>query len=98
MEPKDNGAQSSIESSNMIVPWGMRPRGEWDTPGIYGGLMAQAGVVERYIWLSTETAQKIQDECWESSGNYGGSADTGLLYIDDDSLKPYSILISKVCW
>ena len=36
------------------------------------------------MWLSTETAQKIQDEYRAYSGIYGDSADTGYLYIDDD--------------
>ncbi|KAJ5589468.1 hypothetical protein N7537_012146 [Penicillium hordei] len=84
LEPRDTQAYSSITFTDMIVPWGVHPRGEWDAPGIYGGLPAQAGVVERYMWLSTETAQKIKDDCWKSSGVYDGSADTGLLHIDDD--------------
>lgn len=33
------------------------------------------------MWLSAETAQKIEDE---SSGIYNGSADIGYLYIEDD--------------
>lgn len=33
------------------------------------------------MWLSFETAQKIEDE---SSGIYNDSADTGYLYIEDD--------------
>ncbi|KAJ5408307.1 hypothetical protein N7509_002190 [Penicillium cosmopolitanum] len=84
LEPRDTQAHSSIKFSDMYVPWGAHPRGEYDAPGIYGGLPVEAGVVERYMWLSTETAQKIKDECREYSGVYHDSADTGYLYIDDD--------------
>ncbi|KAJ5647481.1 hypothetical protein N7490_003853 [Penicillium lividum] len=38
------------------------------------------GRVERYMWLSTETAQKLKDEL---EVLYEG-ADTGLLYGDDE--------------
>lgn len=84
LEPRDYMAHSSIKFSDMAVPWGQHPRGEWDSPGIYGGLPVDPGIVERYMWLSTETAQKIQDECRAESGIYGDSADTGYLYIEDD--------------
>ncbi|KAJ5514787.1 hypothetical protein N7463_004339 [Penicillium fimorum] len=81
LEPRDSFAHSSIQFSDMVVPWGQHPRDEWGSPGIYGGQPADPGVVERYMWLSTETAQKIEDE---SSGIYNDSADTGYLYIEDD--------------
>lgn len=81
LEPRDSFAHSSIQFSDMIVPWGQHPRDEWGSPGIYGGQPADPGVVERYMWLSLETAQKIEDE---SSGIYNDSADTGYLYIEDD--------------
>ncbi|KAF3392436.1 hypothetical protein F1880_008907 [Penicillium rolfsii] len=81
LEPRDPSAHSSIQYSDMAVPWGQHPRDEWGSPGIYGGQPADLGVVERYMWLSFETAQKIEDE---SSGIYNGSADTGYLYIEDD--------------
>ncbi|KAJ5698285.1 hypothetical protein N7462_000290 [Penicillium macrosclerotiorum] len=57
---------------------------EANSPGIYGGLPVQAGVVEKYMWLSTETAQKIKEDWWEYNGIYDGSADTDLLHSDDD--------------
>ncbi|CAI7614964.1 unnamed protein product [Penicillium discolor] len=82
LEPRATQAHSSINFSDMM---GVYPRGEWDTPSIYGGLPVQAGIVERYMWLSTETAQKIEDDCRQYDGVYDGCADTGLLYIDDDS-------------
>ncbi|KAJ6178058.1 hypothetical protein N7519_008519 [Penicillium mononematosum] len=81
LEPRDSFAHSSIQFSDMVVPCGQHPRDEWDSPGIYGGQPADPGVVERYMWLSFETAQKIEDEC---SGIYNDSADTGYLYIEDD--------------
>ncbi|KAL2700879.1 hypothetical protein AAEP93_007698 [Penicillium crustosum] len=81
LEPRDSFAHSSIQFSDMVVPWGQHPRDEWGSPGIYGGQPADPGVVERYMWLSSETAQKIEDE---SSGIYNDSADTGYLYIEDD--------------
>jgi hypothetical protein len=81
LEPRRSVAKSSIQYSDMIVPWGQHPRDEWDSPGIYGGLPADPAIVENYMWLSTETAQKIEDE---SCGIWTGSADTGYLYIEDD--------------
>jgi hypothetical protein len=81
LEPRDSSAHSSIQFSDMAVPWGQHPRDEWGSPGMYGGQPADPGVVERYMWLSTETAQKIQDE---SSGIYDDSAGTGYLYIEND--------------
>ncbi|KAJ5685671.1 hypothetical protein N7536_008290 [Penicillium majusculum] len=81
LEPRATQAHSSINFSDMM---GVYPRGEWDTPSIYGGLPVQAGIVERYMWLSTKTAQKIEDDCRQYGGVYDGCADTGLLYIDDD--------------
>ncbi|KAJ5801018.1 uncharacterized protein N7518_003086 [Penicillium psychrosexuale] len=84
LEPRYFLTHSSVKFSDMAVPWGQHPRGEWDSPGIYGGLPVDPGIVERYMWLSTETAQKIQDEYRAYSGIYGDSVDTGYLYIDDD--------------
>ena len=81
LELRDSFAHSSIQFSDIVVPWGQHPRDEWGSPGIYGGQPADPGVVERYMWLSSETAQKIEDEY---SGIYNDSADTGYLYIEDD--------------
>ncbi|CAG7937258.1 unnamed protein product [Penicillium salamii] len=80
LEPRDAFAYSSIQFSDMVVPRGQYPRDEWNSPGIYGGLPVDPGIVERYMWLSFETAQKIEDKC---SGIYNDSADTGYLDIED---------------
>lgn len=48
LEPRATQAHSSINFSDMM---GVYPRGEWDTPSIYGGLPVQAGIVKRYMWL-----------------------------------------------
>lgn len=51
-------------------------------PGIYGGgAPARAELVERYAWLSTEAAQKIEDEC---NGSYAG-IDMRYLFLDSDA-------------
>ena len=81
LEPRATQAHSSINLSDVM---GVYPGGEWNTPSIYGGLPVQAGIVERYMWLTTETAQKIEHDCRQYGGVYNGCADTGLLYIDDD--------------
>ncbi|KAJ5170924.1 uncharacterized protein N7500_003707 [Penicillium coprophilum] len=81
LEPRDAFAYSSVQFSDMAIPWGQHPRDEWGSPGIYGGQPVDPGAVERYMWLSFETAQKIKDEC---SGIYNDSADTGYLYIEGD--------------
>ncbi|KAK9855673.1 hypothetical protein MYU51_002323 [Penicillium brevicompactum] len=65
----------------MVVPRGQPPRDEWNSPGTYGGLPVDPAVVERHMWLSFETAQKIEEQC---SGIYNDSADTGYLDIEDD--------------
>ncbi|KAJ5818248.1 hypothetical protein N7474_003839 [Penicillium riverlandense] len=81
LEPRNSDAYTSIEFSHIYVPWGEPPRDySGSPPGIYGGLPAQAGSVERYMWLSPETGQKIKDEF---HGVYQ-SADTDLLHFDRD--------------
>ncbi|CAI7638997.1 unnamed protein product [Penicillium pancosmium] len=48
LEPRGTQAHSSIKFSDMYAPWGAHPRGDYDAPGIYGGLPAEAGVVESH--------------------------------------------------
>ncbi|KAJ5653053.1 hypothetical protein N7490_000056 [Penicillium lividum] len=81
LEPRNPFPYSSIQFSDMDVALGQHPRDEWGFPGIYGGQPADPGVVERYMWLSTGIAQKIEDEC---SGIFNDSADTGYLDMEDD--------------
>lgn len=84
LEPRDHLVHSSVEFSDMIIPWGQHPKDEWGSLGIYGGQPADPSAIERYMWLSTEAAQKIEGECWKSGGVYNSSSDIGWLYIDDD--------------
>ncbi|CAG8199224.1 unnamed protein product [Penicillium salamii] len=82
LEPRNSHAYTSVGFSDMHVPWGEPPRDYTGSPpGIYGGLPAQAGNVERYMWLSPETSRKIDDEF---DGVYG-AANTDLLHFDGDS-------------
>lgn len=82
LEPRNSHAYTSVGFADMYVPWGEPPRDYTGSPpGIYGGLPVQAGNVERYMWLSPETARKIDDEF---DGVYG-AADTDLLHFDGDS-------------
>lgn len=52
LEPRRCDAYSSVGFSDMYVPWGEPPRDYRGFSGIYGGLPAQAGIVERYILSS----------------------------------------------
>ncbi|CAG8933970.1 unnamed protein product [Penicillium salamii] len=82
LEPRNSDAYTSVGFSQMYVPRGEPPQDQVGSPpGVYGGLPAQAGTVERYMWLSPETAQKIEDEF---DGVYQ-SANTDLLHFDGNS-------------
>jgi hypothetical protein len=61
-----------------------------EIPSICGFGLADPGIVERYMWLSTETARKVV-------GCYPG-ADTGLLYDDDELESIYSRGIQPMKW
>lgn len=71
VEPGSTNALSCVDCLSMDNDRGY-------PPGIYGGLPVRAEKVERYAWLSAETAQKIEDDC---DGVYVG-ADTRYLYLD----------------
>ncbi|KAJ5219932.1 hypothetical protein N7468_009136 [Penicillium chermesinum] len=65
MEPRHSTAYSSIDFSSMAAGWA-------EDFSIYGSRPANVGCVERYVWLSTATAEKIEDECggvYESSNS-----------------------------
>ncbi|KAJ5212101.1 uncharacterized protein N7498_003747 [Penicillium cinerascens] len=64
LEPRKSIAYSSIDFSSMAAGWA-------ENYSIYGSRPANVGGVERYVWLSTETAQKIEHVCggWYESPN-----------------------------
>jgi hypothetical protein len=82
LEPRDALTGHTVSYYDMEIGYGdYQCRNEHEeTPGTYGGGLANAGRVERYMWLSTETAQKLKDEL---DVLYPG-ADIGTLYGDDE--------------
>ncbi|KAJ6103108.1 hypothetical protein N7486_005535 [Penicillium sp. IBT 16267x] len=64
---------------DRIYPGAMND--DYGYEGVYGSIQAWPGMVERYVWLSTETVRLIEEEC---DGVYQGS-DTDLLYIEPDN-------------
>lgn len=73
MEPRNSTAYSSIDFSSMEAEWG-------EYHSIYGSRPANVGCVERYVWLSTETAEKIQDEC----GGFYESPNSDYVHLNAD--------------
>ncbi|KAJ5288016.1 hypothetical protein N7478_003702 [Penicillium angulare] len=86
LEPRDGYTTASVGFLDMGIRYGQYPcdGGLDPTPGTYGGWLGQAGRVERYMWLSTETAQRIKDEF---DNILIPGADLGLLFDDDDDLE-----------
>ncbi|KAJ5117560.1 hypothetical protein N7448_011192 [Penicillium atrosanguineum] len=86
LEPRDAYTYHTVSYDDMELSYGQYPYGNEHeaTPGTYGGELVKAGRVERYIWLSTEMAQRLKDE-----GVLYGGADIGLLY-DDCELDSWS--------
>ncbi|KAJ5375876.1 hypothetical protein N7517_007882 [Penicillium concentricum] len=84
LEPRDDLTGPTVSYHDMEIGYGQYPCGNEheETRGTYGGGLANPGMVERYMWLSTETAQKLKDEL---DAPYPG-ADIGLLY-DDGELR-----------
>ncbi|KAJ5282016.1 hypothetical protein N7478_007388 [Penicillium angulare] len=84
LEPRDDLTGPTVSYNDMEIWYGQYPGGNEhkETRGTYGGGLANPGMVERYMWLSTETAQKLKDEL---DAPYPG-ADIGLLY-DDEELR-----------
>ncbi|KAJ5908622.1 hypothetical protein N7495_001304 [Penicillium taxi] len=84
LEPRDDLTGPTVSYNDMEIWYGQYPGGNKheETRGTYGGGLANPGMVERYMWLSTETAQKLKDEL---DAPYPG-ADIGLLY-DDEELR-----------
>jgi hypothetical protein len=84
LEPRDDLTGPTVSYHDMEIGYGQYPGGNEheETRGTYGGGLANPGMVERYMWLSTETAQKLKDEL---DTPYPG-ADIGLLY-DDEELR-----------
>ncbi|KAJ5477734.1 hypothetical protein N7530_003243 [Penicillium desertorum] len=96
LEPRDALTDHTVSYYDMEIGYGQYPCGNEheETPGTYGGGLAKAGRVERYMWLSTETAQKLKDEL---EVLYEG-ADTGLLYGDDELHSKLSRRIQPMDW
>lgn len=97
LEPGDDLTDHTVSYYDMEIRYGQYPCGgneHEETPGTYGGGLANAGRVERYMWLSTETAQKLKDELDIS---YPG-ADTGLLYDDEELRDKLSRRIGPMDW
>ncbi|KAJ5686563.1 hypothetical protein N7536_009182 [Penicillium majusculum] len=96
LEPRDALTDHTVSYYDMEIGYGQYPCGNEheETPGTYGGGLAKAGRVERYMWLSTETAQKLKDEL---EVLYEG-ADTGLLYGDDELHSKLSRRIQPMHW
>lgn len=96
LEPRDHLAGYSVRYHDMEISYGQYQCGNphEDTPGTYGGGLANPGRVERYMWLSTETAQKLKDEL---DVPYPG-ADTGLLYDDEELAFTLSRGIEPMKW
>ncbi|KAJ5518668.1 hypothetical protein N7453_001090 [Penicillium expansum] len=96
LEPRDALTDHTVSYHDMEIGYGQYPCGNEheETPGTYGGGLAKAGRVERYMWLSTETAQKLKDEL---EVLYEG-ADTGLLYGDDELHSKLSRRIQPMDW
>ncbi|GLI72311.1 hypothetical protein PoHVEF18_000481 [Penicillium ochrochloron] len=84
LEPRDDLTSPTVRYNDMEIGYGQYPCGNEHegTRGTYGGGLANPGMVERYMWLSTETEQKLKDELDEP---YPGAA-IGLLY-DDEELQ-----------
>ncbi|OQD85395.1 hypothetical protein PENANT_c010G02611 [Penicillium antarcticum] len=82
LEPRDDLTGPTVSYHDMEIGYGQYPCGNEheETRGTYGGGLANPGMVERYMWLSTETAQKLKDEL---DASYPG-ADIGLLYDDEE--------------
>lgn len=96
LEPRTSHTDHTVTYYDMEIPYGQYQCGNphEDTPGTYGGGLATAGMVETYMWLSTETAQKLKDEIGIS---YPG-ADTGLLYDDEELRDKLSRGIEPMDW
>ncbi|KAJ5655660.1 hypothetical protein N7507_007610 [Penicillium longicatenatum] len=96
LEPRDSLTDHTVSYYDMEIVYGQYQCGNEheDTPGTYGGGLASAGMVERYMWLSTETAQKLKDEL---DFSYPG-ADTGLLYDDEELRDKLSRRIEPMDW
>ncbi|KAJ5689264.1 hypothetical protein N7462_003656 [Penicillium macrosclerotiorum] len=95
-ESLDGYTDHTVSYYDMEIGYGQYQCGNEheDTPGTYGGGLANAGMVERYMWLSTETAQKLKNELDVS---YPG-ADTGLLYGDEELQSIFSRGIQPMEW
>ncbi|KAJ5256642.1 hypothetical protein N7478_012746 [Penicillium angulare] len=96
LEPRDSYTDHTVSYYDMEIGYGQYQCGNphEDTLGTYGGGLASAGTVERYMWLSTETAQKLKDEL---DFSYPG-ADTGLLYEDEELWDKLSRRIEPMEW
>ncbi|KAJ5659900.1 hypothetical protein N7507_006351 [Penicillium longicatenatum] len=70
LEPTTNAVCSLIHRTEL--------NDSYENAGIYGGVQPRPGRVERYVWLSPETARKIKDE---SDGIFIG-ADINNLYLE----------------
>lgn len=64
LEPRKSLTKHSVSYYDMELGYGDYPGANEfeETPGTYGGGLSNAGMVERYMWLSTETAQMLKDE------------------------------------
>ncbi|KAL4810944.1 hypothetical protein BDV18DRAFT_3782 [Aspergillus unguis] len=96
LEPRDDNMHHTVSYYDMQIRYGKYPcSNEFEeTPGTYGGGLANPGTVEGYMWLSTETAQKLKDEL---EGPYPGS-DIGLIYGDEELQSIYSRRIQPMDW
>ncbi|KAJ5560126.1 hypothetical protein N7513_002525 [Penicillium frequentans] len=96
LEPRSSHTDHTVTYYDMEIRYGQYQCGNphEDTPGTYGGGLASAERVERYMWLSTETAQKLKDEIDFSYP----CADTGLLYDDEELRDKLSRRIEPMDW
>jgi hypothetical protein len=64
LEPRDSVTGHTVSYYDMELGYGQYPGANEfeETPGTYGGGLASAGMVETYMWLSTEMAQRLKDE------------------------------------